>query len=102
MFQELGILIFVLLGGGVLTSYLTLLVWFKVSNTKYKKLFVGMFFALFITGLLLILGIGFSIYDKGKDLDTNVLKYHQAIQKMRKDSKVNGISHFPQKIPENA
>lgn len=102
MFQELGILIFVLLGGGVLTSYLTLLVWFEVSNTKYKKLFVVMFFALFITGLLLILGIGFSIYDKGKDLDTNVLKYHQAIQKIKKDSKINGMSHFPQKIPENA
>ena len=102
IFEKFGIITYILIGGGFLLSYCSLLAWLKLSKSKYSSCILNIFKTFVLIGLLIFLFIGVAIFNSLKDRDIKVSKYHEMLKEIKADTKNGDFSFFPQEIPANA
>lgn len=102
VFKKLGLGFYLLMGGGCLLSYCSLLAWLKISKSKFKMLATNIFKSIVIIGLLGFLFAGIRIFNSLKDRDINVSKYPEMLEEIKADTKIGDFSFFPKEIPQNA
>jgi hypothetical protein len=97
-FDSLGLLIFILMGGGVLTSYVCFFIWYKFYNTKHKQTLSNVCKWIVSIFVILILLLVVSAYCDRVSFD-DITKYDKMHKKVKKYYDIN---HFPEKLPSNA
>jgi len=97
-FESLGLLIFILIGGGVLTSYIWFFIWYKSYNTKRQKTFSNIYKGMVGIFVLLTLLLVVLAYCNRVSFD-DITKYDKMHKKVKN---YYDITHFPEKLPSNA
>ena len=97
-FESLGFLIFILMGGGVLTSYIWFFIWYKSYNTKRQKIFSNIYKGMVGIFVILILLLVVLAYFDRVSFD-DITKYAKMHKKVKNYYDIN---HFPEKLPSNA
>ena len=97
-FESLGLLIFILMGGGVLTSYVWFFIWYKFYNTKHKQTLSNVckwIVCIFVILSLLLIVLAYCNRVSFDDI-TQYDKMHKKVKNYY------SITHFPEKLPSNA
>ena len=98
VFDSLGLLVFILMGGGVLTSYVWFFIWYKFYNTKHKQTLSNVCKWIVSIFVILILLLVVLAYCDRVSFD-DITKYDKMHKKVKKYYDIN---HFPEKLPSNA
>ena len=97
-FESLGFLIFILMGCGVLTSYIWFFIWYKSYNTKRQKIFSNIYKGMVCIFVILTLLLVVLAYCDRVSFD-DITKYDKMHKKVKS---YYDITHFPEKLPSNA